>query len=131
MGMRLVRGRFFDDTDREGAPLAAVVSEAAARLLWPNQDALGHTLELGTRLGLGGERVGGTVVGIVADYHEFGARRPKPPILFVSHAQFPVPAQTLTIQLAGDTKSVFDTVRGELRRFDAELAMSNVKEFSE
>ena len=37
----LVRGRVIGEGDRMGAPRVAVVSEAAARLLWPGEDALG------------------------------------------------------------------------------------------
>jgi putative ABC transport system permease protein len=131
MGLRLVHGRLLEDRDSEKAPLAAIVSESAARMLWPNQDPLGHSLELGTRLGLGGARVGGTVVGVVADYHNFGVRRPKPPMLFVAHAQFPVPDQTIAIQLATPAGSMADVVRNELRNQDPELPLANFKQFSE
>ena len=44
MGMRLVRGRNF----RPGEEGVALVSEAAARVLWPDQDALGKPLPWGT-----------------------------------------------------------------------------------
>ena len=59
LGIRLVKGRDFTESDRAGAPLAVVVNETAARLIWPGLDPLGHTLELGTKFGLGGARAGG------------------------------------------------------------------------
>src|SRR5262249_25622161 len=37
MGVRLVKGRFFTDFDREGAQPAAVVNETLARNQWPNE----------------------------------------------------------------------------------------------
>ena len=47
IGTRIVRGRSFTSADAVGAPNVAVVSEAMARVLWPNQDALGQCMHLG------------------------------------------------------------------------------------
>ena len=47
MQIRVLRGRAFNETDRGGAPPVAVVSEAMARVLWPNRDALGQCLHVG------------------------------------------------------------------------------------
>jgi predicted permease len=46
MGTRIVRGRPFDDTDREGTPRVVVVSAAMARTLWPGRDALGQCIRV-------------------------------------------------------------------------------------
>ena len=46
MGTRIVRGRPYDDTDREGTPRVVVVSEAMARTLWPGRDALGQCIRV-------------------------------------------------------------------------------------
>ncbi len=65
-GIRLVRGRWLAESDREDAPPIVTPSESAARALFPDRDALGE------RVNLWGERQG-PVVGIVADarYREF------------------------------------------------------------
>jgi putative ABC transport system permease protein len=47
LGIPLRRGRAFTDQDREHAPAVAIVSEAAARRLWPAQDAVGKRLKFG------------------------------------------------------------------------------------
>ena len=44
MRTRILRGRAFDARDAEGAARAAIVSQAMARTLWPNKDALGQCL---------------------------------------------------------------------------------------
>jgi predicted permease len=41
MGTRILRGRAFDETDREGTPPVVVVSEGMARALWPGRDPVG------------------------------------------------------------------------------------------
>ncbi len=46
LGIDLVRGRGFSETERSASTAVAVVSEAAARRLWPGTDALGQILRL-------------------------------------------------------------------------------------
>jgi putative ABC transport system permease protein len=41
MGTRILRGRAFDETDREGTAPVVVVSEGMARAIWPGRDPLG------------------------------------------------------------------------------------------
>lgn len=45
-GLRVVRGRGFEESDRYGAPPVALVNEAFARHLWPGQEALGKCLRI-------------------------------------------------------------------------------------
>lgn len=62
-GSRLVRGRFFTDADRGGAPVM-VVNETAARFYWPQRDAIGQCLRL-----IRPTEPCSTVIGIVHDSH--------------------------------------------------------------
>jgi putative ABC transport system permease protein len=65
MGIRLLRGRSFVATDEAaGAPLVALVSESAARLLWPGEVPIGKRMSAA----IAGDGPGGReVVGVVAD----------------------------------------------------------------
>jgi predicted permease len=47
VGTRIVRGRGITDADRAGAPPVMVVSDAMARNLWPDQNALGQCVRVG------------------------------------------------------------------------------------
>ncbi|MGH9661547.1 MAG: FtsX-like permease family protein, partial [Bryobacteraceae bacterium] len=44
MSVPLVRGRGFDERDREGAPPVAIVGERLASRLWPGEDAIGKRI---------------------------------------------------------------------------------------
>lgn len=60
IGLPILRGRDFGDGDTRGADRVAIVSESAARALWPNGSPLGKRLTVGLNQWL-------TVVGVVAD----------------------------------------------------------------
>ena len=67
LGIRVLRGRTFDQSDMQGGQLVAVISESVARRYWPRQDALGKRIRLpATSAGGDGWR---TVIGIVDDLH--------------------------------------------------------------
>jgi putative ABC transport system permease protein len=46
IGQRLISGRPFADSDREGSPSVAIINETLARRQWPNEDPLGKRLRL-------------------------------------------------------------------------------------
>jgi predicted permease len=62
LGTKILRGRAIAPHDDENAPLAAVVNESAARLLWPGQDAVGRRFRVN---GPSGREI--EVVGIAQD----------------------------------------------------------------
>jgi hypothetical protein len=61
IGLPLRQGRDIQPSDQDGTPLVAIVSESAARLLWPDQNAIGK------RLMFGNDGHWRTVVGVSAD----------------------------------------------------------------
>ena len=71
-GIRLLKGRFFTDADRSGAPTdyfvkepyrAAVISAAMAKTVWPNEDPIGKCFVIGIMPGCV------PIVGVVTDAH--------------------------------------------------------------
>ena len=62
MGTRILRGRGILDTDRRGAQMVVVVSDAMAKAVWPGQDAIGQQFRL-----YGKDMPMLTVVGIAED----------------------------------------------------------------
>jgi putative ABC transport system permease protein len=127
MGIPLVRGRMFTDADRLGRPPVAVVNEAAAELLWPGEDPLGHSLTVGTRLSQGGERAGGTVVAVARNVRDYGATGPIRPTIYVAHAQFPVDFFTVTIKARDNAAALVEPSRAVLAEIDPDLPMFRVR----
>ena len=61
MGMRVIAGREFEWSDDERAPRVAIISESLARELFPRQNPIGRTIDVGTDP----EHKGLTIVGVV------------------------------------------------------------------
>jgi putative ABC transport system permease protein len=128
MAIPVVRGRGISASDRIGAPLVVLLNQAGAARVWPNQDALGHSLELGTRLGLGGARAGGTVVGIVADVRDYGPAVPVEPTIYLAHAQWPDDSMTVVAKARnGDPASLVQPLRSVLQELDADVPMFAIR----
>ena len=60
MGIHLMRGRVFTEQDTKDAQPVVVIDENLARLYWPNQDAVGQHMRLGT------DQPWATIIGIVS-----------------------------------------------------------------
>src|SRR5690606_37084033 len=64
-GVRLVRGRVFDERDHARAPATFVINEQLAREQYPGEDPVGKRLVYSWDTEVEGE-----IVGVVADIHE-------------------------------------------------------------
>ena len=84
LGLRLLGGRSFDDTDRSGAPLVGIVNQTMARELWPGQSPLGAVVQVGENRF--------TIVGIVSDVRHTSLADATLPTLYrpelQSHSRF-------------------------------------------
>ena len=101
----LLRGRKFADTDREKAPLVAVVNQTMSKKFWPNEDALGRRFSLKGPQGPFME-----VVGIVQDGKYQDVTEDPQPYFYVPfeqsymsirtiHVRTSVPPETLALQI--------------------------------
>ncbi|MEE8477841.1 MAG: ADOP family duplicated permease, partial [Gemmatimonadales bacterium] len=83
MGLRLVSGRFFDESDHVDAQPVILLNETLVREYFGDEDPLGQTVRAG-----GGRAAWRTVVGIVGDVRHHGLTRPVKRKWYVPHAQF-------------------------------------------
>ncbi|HEU4585094.1 MAG TPA: ABC transporter permease [Gemmatimonadaceae bacterium] len=119
LGIRTLHGRPITEVDNATAARAVVVNETAARLYWPGEDAVGREITVGTSLGLGRGRVGGTVVGVVADTKDFGPAEATLPEVFFSHSQFPVSFMSVVVRTASpNSEALLGSIRERLRAID-------------
>jgi len=112
----IVAGRGFTDEDMR-SPSGFLVTETLAKQLWPGADAVGHRLTVfrasQARADFG-QPITLPVVGVVADYREFGAEAKPPAQVFLPYTlevwpwmQFVVRARSASV-IPGITRAVRD-----------------------
>jgi putative ABC transport system permease protein len=127
LGVPLLAGRSFDERDRAGSTMVAVVSHRVARMLWADINPLGQTVE---RDGRPYEVVG--VVGDVRGSDLEGPRgggpdrEPRAAVYFAA-AQSPQRTMTLLVRSAGEPMGVTASIREAVRQLDPTLAVQQVR----
>lgn len=98
MGIRLVRGRDFNEFDTQGKPRVAIVNETLANQFFPNGDAIDKRI----RLRESGEPEWCQIVGIVRDVRATALEAKPTPGFYFAHGQFPEYWETMTVIVRGE-----------------------------
>ena len=127
MGIRLVRGRLFTDRDTSTSPGVILVSETAARRIWPGKDPLGQQLHEVTYVRTvkeGAPPIWQTVVGVVADVRYRGLNDVRLD-MYAPATQSQNRVQHLMVRTDGDTASAVAAVRAAVREADPKATTSD------
>jgi putative ABC transport system permease protein len=126
MGIRLSRGRAFDERQaRADSPGAVIVSETAARRYWPGQDPIGKRLAIGTP---DSPEDWLTVVGVASDVRQFQLDAEPRPQMYLSYAQVGLFApRHLVVSTSVEPQSLTSAVRGAVWGIDRDQPVSNVR----
>ena len=128
MGLKLVRGRFLTDGDREDTMPAVVINETMAARYWPNEDAVGRQFMMGTD-----EKPWLTIVGVVgAVRHNAVVEEPRNE-MYVAHAQLPAHigstprGMTVVLKTGANPLALTGQVRDAIRSIDRNLPVSDIR----
>lgn len=129
LGLGVARGRDFTDADSAGAPPVAVVSETAARRLWPGRDPLGQRFRFAAS---GAKAPWLTVVGVVADVRVSVPGGPpvpeaSPAQLYLSLAQGSERSVCLTVRTRSDPAGLISAVKDAVRAIDRRLPVAELQ----
>jgi putative ABC transport system permease protein len=127
IGIPLKRGRGFTENDRSGTPRVVLITEAAAREYFSNEDPIGKKITLGWGRGPGRERAGGEVIGIVGDVKDSALNEPNPPQIYLPLRQWPVSFMTVVLKTSVPPASLAEAARAQVAAVDPNLPLSNVK----
>jgi putative ABC transport system permease protein len=132
MGLPIVKGRPFQASDREGAPLVMIVNQTLARRLWPSEDPIGRRVKGSAP---GGPKI---VIGVVADVRAAGPAEPIEPEFYQPLAQLDDMAwdwtrRTLFIvaRTDGDPATLGPPARRVIAAFDAGVPLFAVRTMEE
>jgi len=96
MGIPMLAGREFEERDRAGSPLVAIINQRLARMAYPGEDPIAKHLRVSW-----GRDVEVEIVGVAADIHHNGLESPPDPCLFLPQAQYPSGAFALVVRTDG------------------------------
>jgi predicted permease len=119
MGIRLLRGRVFDERDHEGAPPVAIINETLARRYWPNEDPVGARINFGQ-----GNKA--EIVGVVNDVKSFGLEEQTHPDIYRPYAQAPFPLIAFAVRTGGDPLSLVAAVKNAIYAVDKDQPVFKV-----
>jgi putative ABC transport system permease protein len=119
MGIRLIRGRLFDEGDGPDAPHVALISESLAAARWPDQDPIGRYIQFGN---MDGDPRGFRIVGVVSDVREVSPETVPGALFYAYYQQRMTTRFAIVVQTSGDT-AVASTVRQVLRDADPQLPL--------
>src|SRR5206468_7357796 len=132
MGIRLLAGRRFAESDRSGNPPVALISESTARRFWTGREAIGQHLQFV------GTTSWHTIVGVVADVRAYDLQRSEPSWMVgtayvpysvgatMENGQVPA-AMTMVVRPLFDRPSVESTIRHVVSSVNADVAVSETK----
>jgi predicted permease len=125
LGIPLLKGRDFAESDNESAPKIVIINEAMANRFWPEQDAIGK------RFKFFGDTDYRMVVGIARDSKVNSLTEQRRPFVYVPMQQEYAPQMTLYVRALGDTKSTVAALRSEIQGIDPNLSLLNVQTLNE
>jgi putative ABC transport system permease protein len=124
MGVRLLRGRWFNSADAATSSPVAVVNETLAHRIWPGEDPLGKSL----RRGLPENDTSWLeVVGVVADVKGYGVEVATPMQTYVPLGQLPPPSFWLIVRTAGDPLQSVAAVERTIHSIDKDLPVFAIR----
>ncbi len=133
IGASVLRGRTFDERDRPGAPLVAVVNQMFADQYFPNEDPIGK------RFGLGGieHRADFQIVGVVNTIRFRNPRGPGRPMFFLPILQWKERwdrsnlLQSILLRTSGGSSGMEARIQRTLGAIDPNLTMVTVTPVSD
>jgi putative ABC transport system permease protein len=120
-------GRDFTAHDDTSATAVAIVSQTAARTLWPGRNAIGQRFKWGATDTTGLR----TVVGIVGDVTQTLEGKRLPVQIYIPHTQEPVQTVTLLVKHDGDPAALTAAMRHVVQAHDADMPLYEARTMDE
>jgi len=130
LGIRLVEGRWFDESDRAGSRRVVVINESAARRLWPGESSIGKRLSAYTFYFAGGDSTA-EIIGVVGNVRFHTSESEAGSDLYAPALQVSFPFTSYVVATDGDPLSLVESVRRAVNRVDPNLPIYDVRTMAE
>lgn len=120
LGIPVLQGRSFDDTDRRSGPRVVVVSAALAHAAWGSASPIGQRIALA----FGGEA---EVVGVVGDVRAGGLDTEASRTVYAPASQLGYNFMTLLVKTGDEPEAMVPGIRALVRRLDPQLPLYRIR----
>lgn len=124
MGIPLLRGRLFTESDSPSAPAVTLISEALAKRYFPGENPLGRQLIFG--FPLDGKPVPREIVGIIGDIRDVSLAQKPDPMVYVPFAQAPIYGCEVTVKSTLSASVVIGAIRTETHNIDKDVPVTDI-----
>jgi putative ABC transport system permease protein len=122
MGIPVLRGRVFDESDKPEAPHAAVISQSLARKYWPNENPIGKRIQFGN---MDGDLRLFSIVGVVGDVRGYGLDADARPTVYGNALQRPPFTEiSIVVRAQADPATLRSSLSRTVRALNSELPVS-------
>jgi predicted permease len=129
--INVLKGRVFTEQDRAGTPRVALINQAAADNLFPDEEPLGKRIQPSIdQMYPTGEKFV-EIVGVVANVRYGRLEEPIEPNVYLSYLQPTDPAQTLVLRTNIDSAAITAAVRREVQELDRNMPLTGVRTMEE
>ncbi len=123
LGIPLLDGRDFTPSDNQNSAPVAIVSEAFARMFFPNQRAIGKRIrESGPELG----NPWMEIVGVVGNVKYLGLTVDTDPAYYMPFAQTYGPRMSLVVRTSVDAASLAEPLRRDIQSIDPGVTLAQI-----
>ena len=125
VGMRVVRGRAFAESDQAESVPVMIINETMARRVFGTEDPIGRRMRSWRD-----ENVLRQIVGVVADVKYDGLADEARSLVYVPHRQNPWGLMIVVVRAAGNPAALAEPLRREVARLDRDVAVGEVATLS-
>jgi putative ABC transport system permease protein len=123
LGIPLLRGRNFSDSEQREAKHVILINEAFARQHFPNQDPIGQRLDVA----MFEKPTPAEIIGVVGNVRYDSLIDEAPPAVYFPHPDLAYPFMTLVVRTDGDPTAIAPAIQREIRTLDPNQPLSDVR----
>jgi len=141
MGIPLLRGRDFSESDTAASSPVALISEEFRRRYFPTEDPIGRLIHIGPPPFLEippgamiSDSADVTIIGVIGDFRNAGLALPPEPQIAVLYAQHPVVNygfKDMVVRTAAEPRVLEPAIRRHLHQLDPDMPFAEVQTMDE
>jgi putative ABC transport system permease protein len=122
IGMRLLRGRWFNELDGTKGHAAVIINEAMSREFWPNENPIGKLMKVQYPISDVQE-----IVGVVADVKSTDLAAKPTCQTYVPYPDLPAGSMSLVVRTTADPARITRETRQVIRAIDPEQPLAGIQ----